>query len=58
MERFIIKAELLSQPSFTELLSQVADEFGYNHSGALRIPCSVSVFEQLIGRAIYEAERQ
>jgi SAUR family protein len=58
MERFVIKAELLSQPAFAELLSNVADEFGYNHSGALRIPCSVSAFEQLIGRALYEAEQQ
>ncbi|KAF3322520.1 auxin-induced protein 10A5-like protein [Carex littledalei] len=56
-ERFVIKAELLSQPAFAELLSQVADEFGYNHSGALRIPCSVSVFEQLISRAVYELEQ-
>ncbi|KAJ4757851.1 SAUR-like auxin-responsive protein family [Rhynchospora pubera] len=58
MERFVIKAELLSQPAFAELLSQVADEFGYNHSGALRIPCSVSVFEQFISRAAYEAGQQ
>ncbi|KAJ3679320.1 hypothetical protein LUZ60_017331 [Juncus effusus] len=51
MERFVIKAELLSRPAFAELLSRAADEFGYNNNGALRIPCSVSDFQHLIRRA-------
>ncbi|KAJ3679319.1 hypothetical protein LUZ60_017330 [Juncus effusus] len=51
MKRFVIKVELLSGPDFSELLSRAADEYGYNKTGALRIPCSVSDFEQLITRA-------
>lgn len=48
MERFIVCAELLNHPIFVKLLNQSAAEYGYEHRGALRIPCKVFVFEQVL----------
>lgn len=48
MERFAVRAELLSRPWFVDLLTRSAQEYGYEQSGVLRIPCPVSVFEKLL----------
>ncbi|XP_028755769.1 auxin-induced protein 15A-like [Neltuma alba] len=45
MKRFLIPISYLNQPSFQELLSQVEEEFGYDHPmGALTIPCTEDIF--------------
>ncbi|KAH6813311.1 SAUR-like auxin-responsive protein family [Perilla frutescens var. frutescens] len=45
MKRFIIPLSFLNHPSFQDLLSQVEEEFGFNHPmGGLTIPCSEDAF--------------
>ncbi|KAK7260502.1 hypothetical protein RIF29_26597 [Crotalaria pallida] len=45
MKRFVIPISYLNQPSFQDLLSQVEEEFGYDHpKGGLTIPCREDVF--------------
>ncbi|GAU25100.1 hypothetical protein TSUD_257940 [Trifolium subterraneum] len=47
-KRFVIPISYLNQPSFQELLSQVEEEFGYDHSmGGLTIPCTEDVFQHI-----------
>ncbi|KAK4484915.1 hypothetical protein RD792_007516 [Penstemon davidsonii] len=48
MERFVVSAELLHHPIFMELLNRSAQEYGYEHQGALRIPCHVFLFERVL----------
>ncbi|CAJ2679478.1 unnamed protein product [Trifolium pratense] len=47
-KRFIIPVSYLNQPSFQDLLSQVEEEFGYDHpTGRLTIPCTEDVFQHI-----------
>ncbi|KAF3670155.1 Auxin-responsive protein SAUR41 [Capsicum annuum] len=48
MERFIVSAELLNHPIFVELLNKSAQEYGYEQTGVLRIPCHVLIFERVL----------
>ncbi|KAM3214081.1 hypothetical protein ACQJBY_066479 [Aegilops geniculata] len=48
VERFAVRAELLGQPAFKALLRRAAQEYGYGHPGALRIPCAVASFRRLL----------
>ncbi|KAM3193712.1 hypothetical protein ACQJBY_070377 [Aegilops geniculata] len=48
LERFAVRAELLGQPAFKALLRRAAQEYGYGHPGALRIPCAVANFRRLL----------
>ncbi|AES89300.1 auxin-induced protein 15A [Medicago truncatula] len=46
--RYLIPVSYLSQPSFQGLLSQVEEEFGYDHPmGGLTIPCTEDVFQHI-----------
>jgi SAUR family protein len=41
MKRFVIPMPYLNKASFQDLLSQVEEEFGYDHpTGGLTIPCT------------------
>jgi len=42
VERYAVRAELLGRPPFAALLRRAAQEYGYGHPGALRIPCPVA----------------
>jgi SAUR family protein len=45
MKRFVIPVSYLSQTSFQELLSQIEEQYGYDHPmGGLTIPCREDVF--------------
>ncbi|GLJ10559.1 hypothetical protein SUGI_0130540 [Cryptomeria japonica] len=46
--RFIIPTGYLSRPLFRALLDKAEEEFGFDHQGALTIPCEVSVFKQVL----------
>lgn len=47
-KRFIVPISYLNHPSFQELLSKAAEEFGYNHPmGALTVPCDEDAFTDL-----------
>ncbi|KAI4970167.1 hypothetical protein ZWY2020_001081 [Hordeum vulgare] len=48
VERFAVRAELLGRPAFKALLRRAAQEYGYGHPGALRIPCAVADFRRLL----------
>ncbi|XP_027354816.1 uncharacterized protein LOC113864840 [Abrus precatorius] len=51
MKRFVIPISYLNQPLFQELLSQVEEEFGYDHPmGGLTIPCIEETFLDLTSR--------
>ncbi|XP_062213336.1 auxin-responsive protein SAUR71-like [Phragmites australis] len=47
-ERFLVRAELLSRPALADLLGRAAQEYGYDHQGPLRIPCSPDTFRRAI----------
>ncbi|RHN61397.1 putative small auxin-up RNA [Medicago truncatula] len=50
--RYLIPVSYLSQPSFQGLLSQVEEEFGYDHPmGGLTIPCTE---DDLDGKYIFD----
>ena len=48
VERFAVRADLLGRPAFAALLLRAAQEYGYGHPGALRIPCAVANFRRLL----------
>ncbi|CAJ2671791.1 unnamed protein product [Trifolium pratense] len=51
MKRFVIPMSYLNQPSFQDLLSQVEEEFGYDHPmGGLTIPCTEDAFLHITSR--------
>ena len=50
VERFAVRADLLGRPAFAALLTRAAQEYGYGHPGALRIPCPVADFRRVLLR--------
>ncbi|CAL4971186.1 unnamed protein product [Urochloa decumbens] len=54
VERFAVRAELLGEPAFAALLRRAAQEYGYAHPGALRIPCSAAEFRSLLLRLSHD----
>uniref|UniRef100_A0A0D9VX41 Auxin-responsive protein SAUR71 n=1 Tax=Leersia perrieri TaxID=77586 RepID=A0A0D9VX41_9ORYZ len=50
-ERFLVRAELLGRPAMAELLGRAAQEYGYDHRGPLRIPCSPAAFRRALAGA-------
>ncbi|KAF7837586.1 Indole-3-acetic acid-induced protein ARG7 [Senna tora] len=48
LQRFIIPTAYLSHSIFKELLEKAEDEFGFEHSGALTIPCDIHTFKSLL----------
>ncbi|KAK4378227.1 hypothetical protein RND71_000089 [Anisodus tanguticus] len=50
-KRFVIPISYLSEPLFQDLLSQVEEEFGFDHPmGGVTIPCSEDLFIDLTSR--------
>ncbi|KAH7852607.1 hypothetical protein Vadar_026980 [Vaccinium darrowii] len=48
LRRFVIPTSYLSDPVFKVLLDKVEEEFGFDHSGALTIPCEIETFKYLL----------
>ncbi|KAG0548286.1 hypothetical protein BDA96_01G154000 [Sorghum bicolor] len=48
VERFLVRAELLGRPALAHLLGRAALEYGYDHHGPLRIPCSPAAFRRAL----------
>ncbi|PHT59028.1 Auxin-responsive protein SAUR20 [Capsicum baccatum] len=49
--RFVVPISFLSEPLFQDLLSQVEEEFGFDHPmGGVTIPCSEDLFTDLTFR--------
>ncbi|XP_039141283.1 auxin-responsive protein SAUR32-like [Dioscorea cayenensis subsp. rotundata] len=47
-ERFIVKVEYLNHPLFAGLLKEAEDEYGFEHKGAITIPCCLDEFLHVI----------
>ncbi|XP_010541681.1 PREDICTED: auxin-responsive protein SAUR72-like [Tarenaya hassleriana] len=48
LRRFIIPTSYLSHSLFKVLLEKAEEEYGFDHSGALTIPCEVETFKYLL----------
>ncbi|KAK7293703.1 hypothetical protein RJT34_16576 [Clitoria ternatea] len=48
LKRFIIPTEYLGHQAFQVLLREAEEEFGFQQTGVLRIPCEVCVFESIL----------
>ncbi|KAL3745759.1 hypothetical protein ACJRO7_014817 [Eucalyptus globulus] len=48
LERFIIPMDYLDHPAFRFLLREAEEEFGFQQTGVLRIPCDVPVFQNVV----------
>lgn len=48
MKRFVIPMTYLRCQAFDILLKEAEEEFGFQQEGILRIPCQVSLFEEII----------
>ena len=48
LRRFIIPTGYLTHPLFKVLLKKVEEEFGFDHSGGLTIPCEIETFKYLL----------
>ncbi|XP_059461704.1 auxin-responsive protein SAUR71-like [Corylus avellana] len=48
LKRFVIPTEYLDHHAFHILLRQAEEEFGFQQTGVLRIPCDVCVFENIL----------
>lgn len=48
LKRFVIPTDYLGRPAFRILLREAEEEFGFHQTGVLRIPCEVSVFEDIL----------
>jgi|UniRef100_A0A2N9GWA0 SAUR family protein len=48
LRRFIIPTTYLSHSLFKVLLEKAEEEFGFDHSGALTIPCEIETFKYLL----------
>lgn len=47
-KRFVVALRYLSHPQFQRLLEQAAEEYGFEHEGALAIPCRPSELERIL----------
>ncbi|XP_050383804.1 auxin-responsive protein SAUR21-like [Argentina anserina] len=52
LRRFVIPMSCLSSPDFRGLMDKVADEYGFEQEGALRIPCDEEDFEHILVRCL------
>ncbi|KAL3745761.1 hypothetical protein ACJRO7_014819 [Eucalyptus globulus] len=48
LERFVIPMNYLGHPAFRYLLREAEEEFGFQQTGVLRIPCDVPVFQSVV----------
>ncbi|XP_019054012.1 PREDICTED: auxin-induced protein X15-like [Nelumbo nucifera] len=55
--RFVIPASYLSMPDFRVLMEKVAEEFGFEQQGALKIPCEEEDFEKILLRCFERQEK-
>ncbi|XP_059318146.1 auxin-induced protein 6B-like [Lycium ferocissimum] len=46
--RFVIPTRFLNLPVFISILDKAEEEFGYQHTGGLVLPCEVEFFEEML----------
>ncbi|GAV62622.1 Auxin_inducible domain-containing protein [Cephalotus follicularis] len=47
-KRFVVPLSCLTHPRFVRLLEEAAEEYGFDHDGALPIPCRPSDLERIL----------
>ncbi|KAG6583559.1 hypothetical protein SDJN03_19491, partial [Cucurbita argyrosperma subsp. sororia] len=47
-KRFVVPLSCLTHPMFLRLLEQAAEEYGFDHEGALTIPCQPCEVENIL----------
>ncbi|XP_031123302.1 protein SMALL AUXIN UP-REGULATED RNA 10-like [Ipomoea triloba] len=50
VKRFIVPLSCLRNPCFLRLLEKAAEEYGFEHEGALMLPCRPSELEKILGK--------
>lgn len=48
LKRFIVPLSYLTHPSFLRLLEQAAEVYGFDHGGALTVPCRPVELERIL----------
>nr|GEZ88967.1 auxin-responsive protein SAUR72-like [Tanacetum cinerariifolium] len=48
MKKFVIPTDYLAHQAFSLLLRDAEDEFGFQQEGILKIPCDISLFEEIL----------
>ncbi|KAK7272177.1 hypothetical protein RJT34_28614 [Clitoria ternatea] len=49
-KRFVLPISCLTNPNFLRLLEQAAEEYGFDHEGALTIPCRPTELETILAQ--------
>ncbi|KAG9155773.1 hypothetical protein Leryth_004041 [Lithospermum erythrorhizon] len=49
LQRFIIPVMYMNHPLFMQLLKEAEEEYGFEHSGPINIPCHVEEFRYVQG---------
>ncbi|CAO2823723.1 unnamed protein product [Amaranthus hypochondriacus] len=49
-KRFLVPLRYLTHPMFLTLLEKAAEEYGFDHGGALTIPCNPSEIERILSQ--------
>ncbi|KAK7396581.1 hypothetical protein VNO78_17689 [Psophocarpus tetragonolobus] len=47
-KRFVLALDYLTDPAFLNLLEQAKEEYGFEHKGALAVPCTPQELQQII----------
>ncbi|KAM6596015.1 hypothetical protein CsatA_006539 [Cannabis sativa] len=55
-KRFIVPLGCLTHPSFQRLLEQAAEEYGFDHNGALTVPCRPSELEGILAEQWHQTD--
>ncbi|KAF3454932.1 hypothetical protein FNV43_RR05380 [Rhamnella rubrinervis] len=55
-KRFVVALSYLTHPRFLSLLEQAAEEYGFDHEGALTVPCRPSELEIILGEQWQEGD--
>lgn len=48
MTRFVLPINFLKNPLFKQLLDKAAEEYGFDHSSGLTLPCDEASFRALV----------
>ncbi|KAJ3672453.1 hypothetical protein LUZ60_007174 [Juncus effusus] len=48
-QKFVVPVLYLNHPLFVSLLKEAEEEYGFEHKGAITIPCHVEYFRQVQG---------
>ncbi|CAK9314379.1 unnamed protein product [Citrullus colocynthis] len=57
-KRFVVPLSCLTNPTFLRLLEAAAEEYGFDHEGALTVPCQPSELERILAEEWVEEEEE